>query len=109
MQILPITNNVNQVFSTVLNGTELKFRCWYQDVGEGWYFSVEFANGDKIKTGVRMNSEAPFFESTLTDFGGDILPLPTITPGAELGLEPWGNTHLLVYFTPDEIADFNNG
>lgn len=102
MQILPITNIVNQRFTTVLNGTELKFHFWYQRIGDGWYCDVETISGEAIMTGARVNSMSPLLTSTLTDFEGDIIPI-ALTP-AELSSEPWDITHRLIYFTPDEIA-----
>ena len=101
MQILPINNNVNQKFSTVLNGTELKFHLWYQNIGAGWYCDIEKVSGEKIITGARINSMAPLLKSTLTDFEGDIIPVASVAE--ELGAESWGTTHNLVYFTPEEI------
>ena len=44
---------------------------------------------------------APLLKSTLMDFEGDIIPVALATE--ELGAEPWGNTHELVYFTQEEI------
>ena len=103
MQIIPITNDKNQTFTTVLNGTELKFHFWYQNVGAGWYCDIEKISGKSILTGARVNSMSPILKSTLTDFLGDIIPVATVSE--ELGTEPWGNTHNLIYFTPEEIAD----
>lgn len=102
MQILPITNEPNQKFSTVLNGTELRFHFWYQDIGTGWFFDLETVAGEPIISGARINSMAPMLKSTLMDFEGDIIPVESVAE--ELGEEPWGNTHQLVYFTPEEIA-----
>ena len=102
MQILPITNEPNQRFSTVLNGTELKFHFWYQDIGTGWFFDLATVADVPIISGARMNSMAPMLISTRMDFEGDIIPVATFQE--ELGEEPWGNTHQLVYFTPEEIA-----
>jgi len=103
MQILPITNNKNQTFTTVLNGIELRFHFWYQNIGAGWYCDIEKVSGENIITGARINSMSPLLQSTLTDFLGDIIPVATVSE--ELGHEPWGNTHNLIYFTPEEISD----
>lgn len=103
MQKLPISNEANQTFSTVLNGTELKFHFWYQDIGSGWFCDIEKITGEKIISGARINAMSPLLESTLTDFDGDIVPVALVSE--ELGREPWGNTHELVYFTPEEIDD----
>jgi hypothetical protein len=103
MQILPITNDKNQRFSTVLNGTELRFHFWYQKIGLGWYCDIETATGVSIITGARINSMSPILRSTLTDFTGDIIPIASVAE--ELGEEPWGNTHQLIYFTPEEIEE----
>lgn len=101
MQILPISNEANQVFSTVLNGTELKFHFWYQDIGAGWFCDIEKITGEKIIAGIKINAMSPLLKSVLTDFSGDIIPVALVSE--ELGREPWSNTHELIYFTQEEI------
>jgi hypothetical protein len=105
MQQIPVINVPNQIFNTVLNNIEVRFRIWYQDIGAGWFCSMEFADGTKILSGARLNSSSPLLASTVSDFEGDIVPTPTIAPGVELNAEPWGNTHLLLYLTPDELEE----
>lgn len=103
MQIIPVIQSFNQAFQTLLNGQDVKFRIWYQDIGEGWFCSMEFANGTKIISGARLNSGSPLLQSTVSGFEGDVVPVTTIAQYSELGREPWGATHILVYLTPEEV------
>lgn len=103
MQIIPVIQSFNQSFQTLLNGQDVKFTIWYQDIGEGWFCSIEFADGTKIISGARLNSGSPLLQSTVSDFEGDIVPVPTIAPYYELGREPWNTTHILTYLTPEEL------
>ena len=103
MNILPVTNTFNQSFKTTLDGQAVKFTIWYQDIGEGWHCSMEFQNGTGIISGARLNSGSPMLFNTVSDFLGDIVPVPTIAPHYELGRQPWDETHILVYLTPEEV------
>lgn len=106
MQIIPLTNDFAQKFSTVLNDQEVDIRVWWQDIGEGWFFSMSETNSDDIVNGFRIENGSPIMTSVVSDFIGDIVCIATIEKTAEPGKEqPWGNTHKLIYLTPDE-AEF---
>ena len=106
MQILPLTNDFAQVFRSVLNNQEVDIRVWYQDIGEGWFFSMQFSTGVKIVSGYRINNGSPILKSISSDFIGDIICVPSIEKTAEPGKDqPWGNTHLLIYLTPEESQE----
>lgn len=106
MQILPLTNDFAQVFKTVLSNQTVDIRIWYQDIGDGWFFNMQFSTGEKIVSGYRINTGSPILKSISSNFIGEILCVPSIEKGEEPGKEqPWGNTHLLVYLTPDEAVE----
>ena len=109
MQFLPINNESNQIFNTVLNGAELKFNFWYQDIGAAWYVSVFYPDETPILEAARINSESPIFATTLTEFGGDIVPFPLAAEGVEIGRNAWGVTHDLLYLTDAEIEAILEG
>jgi hypothetical protein len=106
MQIIPVTNDpINQTFNTVLGGVEVVLNIWYQDISSGWYISMMFPNGTKIISGARLNSSSRLLASTFSDFVGDIIPAPTLFPGEELGISPWGITHNLLYLTNADLTE----
>jgi len=106
MQKLPLTNDFAQIFRSVLNDQNVSIRIWYQDIGEGWFFSMEFTGGDEIVSGYRINTGSPILKAVFSDFIGDIICIPSIEKTAEPGIdEPWGNTHDLFYMTPAELVE----
>jgi hypothetical protein len=106
MQILPLTNDFAQVFRTVLNNQQVDVRIWFQDIGEGWFFSMEFSTGVEIVSGYRINTGSPILKSISSDFIGEIICIPTIEKTEEPAKDgPWNNTHLLLYLTPEESQE----
>lgn len=106
MQILPLTNDFSQVFRTVLDNQEVDIRIWYQDIGAGWFLSMQFSTGIKIVSGYRINNGSPILKSISSDFIGDLICIPSIEKTAEPGKDqPWNNTHLLIYLTPEESQE----
>ena len=106
MQILPLTNDFSQVLKTILNDQPVDIKVWYQDIGDGWFFSMDFSTGGKIVSGYRINTGSPILKSISSDFIGDIICVPSVEKTEEPGKdEPWGNTHLLVYLTPEESQE----
>jgi len=103
MDTIPVSNEFNQSFKTVLNGQAVKFTIWYQDIGAGWHCTMEFQDGTGIISGARLNSGSPMLFNTVSDFEGDIVPVPTIAPYYELGRQPWGETHILTFLTAEEV------
>jgi hypothetical protein len=106
MQILPLTNDFAQTLTTVLNNQQVTARVWYQDIGEGWFFSMAFSTGVQIVSGYRINVGSPILKSISSDFIGEIICIPSIEKTEELGKDdPWNNTHLLIYLTPEESQE----
>jgi len=106
MQILPLTNDFSQIFRTVLDGQEVDVKAWYQDIGDGWFFSMQFSTGTKIVSGYRINNGSPILKSISSDFIGEIICVPSIEKTSEPGKDsPWGNTHQLLYLTPEESQE----
>lgn len=106
MQVLPLTNNFAQTFSTSLNNQSVLVRVWYQDISDGWFFSMEFTSGEKIVSGYRINTGSPILTSISSNFLGNIVCISTAEKTLEPGKEsPWGETHLLLYLTQDESQE----
>jgi hypothetical protein len=106
MQLIPLTNDFAQKFTTVLNGQSIAIRVWYQEIGDGWFITMAFTDGGEIVAGHRINTGSPITASYLTDFVGEVICLPTIEKTAEPGRDqPWGNTHRLVYMTEAEAVE----
>lgn len=105
MQIIPITNDAQQVFTTVLNGQAVRISAWFQTIGNGWYLSVDMIDGTPIIEGTRVNSQSPVFHGLVTEFLGDIIAVPIDTPFVEPVRDAWGVTHNLVYITPEESEE----
>ena len=106
MQIIPLTNDYAQSFRTILNNQEVDIRVWYQDIGNGWFFSMAFSTGVKIVSGYRINNGSPILKSVLSDFSGEIICTPSGNNFAEPAMEnPWGNTHNLIYLTQEEAQE----
>lgn len=106
MQIIPLTNDFSQKLTTVLNSQQVDIKVWYQDISDGWYFSMEFSTGIKIVSGYRINVGSPILKSISSDFIGEIICIPSVEKTSELSKEePWGNTHTLLYQTPDESQE----
>jgi len=106
MHILPLINDFSQTFRTILNGQEVNVRIWYQDIGNGWFFSMQFSTGIKIVSGYRINTGSPILKSISSDFIGEIICVPSIEKTEEPGKDaPWGHTHQLIYLTPEESQE----
>jgi len=107
MQILPLTNDYAQKLSTVLDNQQVDIRVWYQDISDGWYLSINFTGGDNIVTGFRINTGSPVLTSIFTDFTGNVICLSSADKYGEPGkVDPWGETHNLVYVTDEESKEF---
>lgn len=104
MQLIPVTNDARQTFTTVLNGQEIRITMWYQTIGGGWYISLAFVNGTSITNGARLNCSNNVMRSVLSDFVGGIVPVPAAVETSVIGRNGWNATHTLNYFTPDELV-----
>lgn len=107
MQTLSLTNDYTQKFSTVLNNQQVDIRIWYQDISDGWYFSMSFTGGANIVSGFRINTGSPILTSIFTSFTGNIICVSSADKYGEPGkIDPWGETHNLVYLTSEESKEF---
>lgn len=105
MQTIPLTNDFAQTLTTVLNNQEVQLRVWYQTIGNGWFFSMQMGSVSIVEA-YRINNGSPILKSIASDFIGDILCIPSTDEGAEPEADaPWGNTHTLVYMTPEELEE----
>ena len=98
MQILPISNDSAQSFTTILGGVVLDFKFWLQE--SCWYCSIKNA-GEDVLNGARLMSMAPIMRPCRE--AGALIPVAKADEPLED--KPWGITHELVYFTDAELAE----
>ena len=112
-QIIPVTNDFRQTFTTVLNNQRVRFNIYYlaDDSGlskDGWFCNMTLLSGETqiIVTGQRLESLAPIAKNIVSQFSGRIYVVPITSPPQDLTNDsPWGITHRLIYFTEEEIDD----
>ena len=112
-QIIPVTNDAYQTFTTVLNSQRVRIGVSYiADVignsTNGWYINLTLLSSTPqiITLGEKLVGSQQVARSIVTDFIGSIIVIPTTSPSEDLTtLSPWGDTHQLVYFTPDQLAN----
>jgi len=93
------SRDVSFSFYTTLSGTKFVLMFDYNYRAASWYFGIADANGDIIKTGIKVKSNIPL----LNTYNDDRLPLGelTIVDVAKTGRDPifddLDNTHVLMY------------
>ena len=106
MQLIPLTNEFTQKFTTILGGVSVDIRVWYQDIGEAWFITMAFTGGIGIVAGHRINIGSPINISYQVGFVGQVVCVPTTENNVEPDKdEPWGNTHRLIYLTEQEAGE----
>lgn len=105
MQILPVTNDNDQIFTTTLAGQVVRVRLTWQDTGESWFFSLLTAQSEIILSNTRIKSNFPLINFKLLDFVGDFVAVPLDVNAVEPERNAWGATHTLVYLDIDESID----
>ena len=112
-QIIAVTNDARQTFTTVLNGQKVRLNAFFlvdnpqNGIVAGWYVDLFLigATTDPVVQGTRLTSYISILDHLVTSFNGGIVPIPLTSPPTDLNSrEPWGTTHLLVYFTNEELA-----
>jgi hypothetical protein len=95
---LAVTNDSAQQVSLDLNGnfcTIVLERFYY---GKGWFLSV-IKNGLYLIAGRRIDSGVPILGTNTADgFSGNFIAYPVTLIEQELGDEPWGITHVLLWY-----------
>ena len=104
MQGIPVTNDARQTFLTVLNDITVRLTIWYQSVGGSWFLRLETPEGRVITTGAKLNPGRSALAGIIDDFVGEIVVVPTESPVSDLGRNPWGTSHILVFMSPAEAA-----
>ena len=67
---------------------------------------MAFSTGIEVVSGYRINTGSPILKSISSDFIGEIICVPSIEKTAEPEKDnPWNNTHLLIYLTPEESQE----
>lgn len=105
MQILPVTNDNDQIFTTTLDGQVMRIRLIWQDQGESWFFSLLTAQSEIILSNTRIKSNFPVINFKLLDFSGDFIAVPLDINALEPARNAWGTTHTLVYLDGEETTN----
>lgn len=112
MQIIPVTQDKRQRFTTVLENQRLDIVIYYiadyinEGQTAGWFINVTLISdvNEIIILGNRLNPFQFVARGIVSSFQGAIIPLPITIPFQDLTNEtPWGITHNLVYFSPTDI------
>jgi hypothetical protein len=111
MQIISVTQDKRQRFTTVLENQRVDIVIYYiKDYiagNSGWFINMTLISSvnEVIVLGNRLNSFQFVARGVPTNFQGAIVPLPITVPFEDLtGETPWGVTHNLLYFSPDDLA-----
>ncbi len=102
MQRIPVTNDARQTFLTILNNVTVRMTVWYQSVGGSWYMKIETPEGRIITQGAKLNSGRSVLSGIIDDFIGSLVVVPVQSPVQDLGRNPWGTTHNLIYMNEEE-------
>ena len=108
MQEVPLTNDADQQFTTILGGQSVRIRATWQDIGESWFLSVFNDDEAPLFTGTRIKSGIPIINFKLVDFVGDFVAIVLDVGTLEPGRNAWGRTHGLYYLTGDEAEGVRN-
>ena len=101
MQLLPLSPDSRQSMTVRLGDQEVRLRAWWQPLTEAWYLSLETAAGEELALGRQVSSRRPLINSPA--FAGDITAVPLLRGDTSpLGAGCWGETHQMVYLTPEE-------
>ena len=99
-QAIPLSNAPRQTFRTVLGGTTVRVRVWWQPLDENWYLSLQHVDAARtsIVAGARLTSRGRPFEAHTGAFTGavevdspnfaDELPRNAWTSGVRLLYRP---------------------
>lgn len=105
MQIIPATNDNDQIFTTTLDGQVIRLRLTWQDEGESWFLTLLTAQSEIILSNSRIKSNFPVINFRLVDFEGDFVAIPIDSTAKEPERQAWGITHSLVYLKTDEVQE----
>ena len=112
-QLLAITNDARQTFTTIVGSQKIRLNIFYledqtEQLNNGWYCDLILITDTEeiITQGERLVSSVPISFNVPSDFTGYLIPIPITSPGQNLiSIYAWDVTHQLVYFTQDEIDD----
>jgi hypothetical protein len=111
-QLIPVTNDVRQTFTTVLATQRVRLGIYYLDdvldeARNAWYCNLTLLSDTPqiITTGYRLQSRQRIARDIVSNFVGSIVVVPITSPSQDLTTtNPWNSTHELVYFTNDEVS-----
>jgi len=105
MQLVPVTNDPDQIFTTTLEGQVVRVHLRWLDEGQSWFISVLKTDNTIIFSNTRLNSSTLIINLKLVDFNGDFVAVPTDTESLTPGRNAWGETHQLYFLTKDEATE----
>jgi len=116
MQIISVSNDARQVFTTVVNQQKIRLNIYYLKddlavANTGWFCNLTLLTSvpQIIVTGSRMQSRERLAKGILSSLSGTIIVLPITAPFQDLtSTAPWGITHQLVYFNLDDLQQLEN-
>ncbi len=112
-QRIPLTNDVRQILTTVLDTQKVKLQVYFLedyigDSSNGWYCDLTLISGanNDVTLGEKLLSRQYVGRNIDTGLSGRIYVAPITTPEQDLTSgSPWNITHELVYFTETEVSD----
>lgn len=97
LQIQPITNEARQSVTVALGETVYVLRLYYQRCSESWFMDLLDETRQTISASRRLSTNTSIFGNIVTGLQGNIVPASLVSPSVELGRNPWGSTHTLVF------------
>ena len=102
MQLVPLTTDPRQRFSTLLGNQRVEVFVWWNVLSESWFLTLD--HGDtRVATSRQLTPWKRIIRPT-PDLAGDLIVLAaTGHDDAPLGREAWSTSHALWYMTADEL------
>ena len=102
MQEIPLTREPRQKMTVVLGGQPVELTVWWQPISDSWYLSLTTETGAPIAHGRQIASRSAVIASTA--FEGEVVAVPLLRDDTTaVERDAWGETHRLLYLTPDEL------
>lgn len=95
-----LNNNPNSSYSVKLDGVLVEITLKWNFVPEAvgfWTFSIYSIGTGRSCNGRRIKSGVSIMPLNTGVIDGNFAAISTYSPEADLGLEPWNDTHKLVY------------
>ena len=94
---VPLLNAPQQSLTVILGDQETALKVWRQPSDGHWYVTIEAPPGTAIAVGRKLVPNVGVLGLTTRPFLGDLAPFG---PDGDIGKEPWGETHKLIWIEP---------